>query len=396
MNRLENLGISVLGRIAHVGRLTVTLPDGRVRRVGTGVPAAELRLADYSPLRDIVRTGLMGFAEAYMDGRVDTPCLPDLLSWGADNQKAWFEHPLANISLPVRKLWQRIRPERRHPRVTTMNDHYNLGNDFYEAWLDETMTYSSARFLNSDKDLADAQRNKYRTIADLAGLEPGMRVLEIGCGWGGFAEYAATERGCSVTAITLSTEQADYARKRIDQRGLGDMVDVRVQDFREVQERYDTVVSIEMIESIDETQWPSLFSTIKRALRPGGRAVMQIITIRDAEWERYRSRADFIQQYIFPGGQLPAPKVLRRLARQTNLDVQKIETFGMDYASTLAAWRERFETAWPRLSRDHHLDERFHRMWELYLALCEVGFRLGRINVEQWVFSGESIPGTSP
>ncbi|MFZ0493050.1 MAG: cyclopropane-fatty-acyl-phospholipid synthase family protein, partial [Acidimicrobiia bacterium] len=280
MNRLENLGISVLGRIAHVGRLTVTLPDGRVRRVGTGVPAGELRLADYSPLRDIVRTGLMGFAEAYMDGRVDTPCLPDLLSWGADNQKAWFEHPLANISLPVRKLWQRIRPERRHPRVTTMNDHYNLGNDFYEAWLDETMTYSSARFLNSDQDLADAQRNKYRTIADLAGLEPGMRVLEIGCGWGGFAEYAATERGCSVTAITLSTEQADYARKRIDQRGLGDMVDVRVQDFREVQERYDTVVSIEMIESIDETQWPSLFSTIKRALRPGGRAVMQIITIR--------------------------------------------------------------------------------------------------------------------
>jgi cyclopropane-fatty-acyl-phospholipid synthase len=392
MKRLEDLGMSFLGRIARVGRLTVTLPDGGVRRVGTGTPAAELHLTAYSPLRDILQRGLTGFAEAYMDGRVDTPSLPDLLRWGAANQKAWFEHPMAKMTLPLRRLWQRIRPERRHSRVTTMNDHYNLGNDFYEAWLDESMTYSSARFQNPDQDLADAQRNKYRIIADLAGLEPGARVLEIGCGWGGFAEYAAAERGCRVTAITLSTEQADYARKRIESRGLTDKVEVRVQDFREVRDRYDAVVSIEMIESVDETQWPPLFATIERALEPGGLAVMQIITIQDAEWERYRSRADFIQQYIFPGGQLPAPKVLRLLAKEAHLDVEKIETFGRDYARTLAIWLERFESAWPRLARDHHLDERFHRMWELYLALCETGFRLGRINVEQWVFSAESTP----
>ena len=395
MNQLENLGVSVLGRIARAGSLTVTLPDGKVRRVGTGTPAAELSLADYSPLQDILRTGVMGFADAYMDGRVDTPSLQDLLRWGVNNQEAWFEHPLARMTVPVRKLWQRIRPERRHPRVTTMNDHYNLGNDFYKAWLDETMTYSSARFQTIDKDIADAQRNKYRTIADLADLQPGAHVLEIGCGWGGFAEYAATERGCTVTAITLSTEQAGYARERIQQRGLADVVDIRVQDFREVQGRYDAVVSIEMIESIDETQWPSLFATIRNALEPGGLAVMQIITIQDDEWERYRSRADFIQQYIFPGGQLPAPKVLRRLAKQVNLGVEKIETFGQDYARTLATWLERFESAWPRLAREHHLDERFHRMWELYLALCEVGFRMGRINVEQWVFTKESTPGAT-
>lgn len=391
MNWLENPTFFVLGRIVGVGSLDVTLPDGRVRRVGKGTPTATLRLIDYSPIRDVLRKGLTGFAEAYMDGRVDTPSLPDLLRWGSDNQQAWFEHPLAKLTLPVRKAWQRIRPERRHPRVTTMNDHYNLGNDFYEAWLDRTMTYSSARFQNPDQDLADAQRNKYEIIADLAGLHSGAHVLEIGCGWGGFAEYAAVERGCDVTAITLSTEQAAYAERKLE----GLPVDVRVQDFRDVDGQYDAVVSIEMIESIDETQWPDLFTAIRKALKPGGRAVMQAITIQDSEWDRYRSRADFIQQYIFPGGQLPAPKVLRRLARGVDLNVWKIETFGQDYARTLTTWLNRFEKEWPRLSQDHQLDERFHRMWQLYLGLCEAGFRLGRINVEQWVFAWAATEGAS-
>jgi cyclopropane-fatty-acyl-phospholipid synthase len=391
MNWLENPTFFVLGRIAGVGSLDVTLPDGRVRRVGKGTPTATLRLIDYSPIRDVLRKGLTGFAEAYMDGRVDTPSLPDLLRWGSDNQQAWFEHPLAKLTLPLRKAWQRIRPERRHPRVTTMNDHYNLGNDFYEAWLDRTMTYSSARFQNPDQDLADAQRNKYEIIADLAGLHSGAHVLEIGCGWGGFAEYAAVERGCDVTAITLSTEQAAYAERKLE----GLPVDVRVQDFRDVDGQYDAVVSIEMIESIDETQWPDLFTAIRKALKPGGRAVMQAITIQDSEWDRYRSRADFIQQYIFPGGQLPAPKVLRRLARGVDLNVWKIETFGQDYARTLTTWLNRFEKEWPRLSQDHQLDERFHRMWQLYLGLCAAGFRLGRINVEQWVFAQAATEGAS-
>jgi cyclopropane-fatty-acyl-phospholipid synthase len=383
---IEHLGLFILRRIARVGSLTVTLPDGRTRHVGAGAPAAELRMVDYSAVRAILRSGLLGFAEAYMDGKVDTPNLHDLLRWGADNQQAWFEHRLAKLTFPVRRVWQRIRPERRHPRVTTMNDHYNLGNDFYEAWLDESMTYSSARFQSPDQDLHEAQRNKYRIIADLARLGPGGNVLEIGCGWGGFAEYAAAERGCEVTAITLSTEQAAYAKRRVE----GLPVDVRVQDFRDVEGRYDAIVSIEMIESIDETQWRDLFSAMQRCLKPGGVIVMQVITIQDSQWERYRSRADFIRQYIFPGGQLPAPKVLRRLARDVKLDVAKIETFGQDYARTLTTWLDRFESQWPRLSRDHQLDERFHRMWQLYLALCAIGFRLGRINVEQWTLADDA------
>jgi len=362
----ERFGIWVFSRLAREGTLILTLPDGGSRVVGDGAPEADVGIEDYSAVGDILRTGLTGFAEAHMDGRIETSDLSRLISWGMANQVSWFGHPLVRLTVPIRKLWQRIRPERRHPRVRTMNDHYNLGNDFYEEWLDETMTYSSARFLSRDQPLVEAQRNKYRLIADKVGLEPGMHVLEIGCGWGGFAEYAALERGCEVTAITLSEEQADYARKRMSESGLTDRVEIRIDDFRDVDDRYDAVVSIEMIESVDESQWPELFAAIASSMRPGALAAMQVITIDDDEWDRYRSRPDFIQQYIFPGGQLPAPKVLERLADRSGLAVEQVETFGLDYARTLAAWRERFESAWPGLENGHGLDERFRRMWNLY------------------------------
>jgi cyclopropane-fatty-acyl-phospholipid synthase len=387
MRARERLGLGVFSWLAPAGSIQVTLPSGETVSIGHGSPRADVEVTDLSAVADILRTGLTGFAEAHMDGRIETSNLPALLRWGVANQAAWFEHPLTRLTLPLRRLWQRIRPERRHQRVRSMNDHYNLGNEFYEKWLDETMTYSSARFLDPDQPLSGAQMTKYRLIADKAGLAPGMRVLEIGCGWGGFAEYAASERGCEVTAITLSEEQASYAEKRIAERGLADKVEIRLADFRDVTGEFDAVVSIEMIESIDETHWPALFELIADRLKPGARAAMQIITIKDDEWESYRSRADFIQQYIFPGGQIPAPKILKAIAGKARLDVEQIETFGLDYARTLAAWRKRFLEAWPALQVEHGLDERFRRMWELYLALCEAGFRMGRINVEQWVFA---------
>lgn len=387
MKARERLGLRAFSWLAHAGSIQVTLPRGETVTIGHGSLGADVEVTDYSAVADILRTGLTGFAEAHMDGRIETSNLPALLRWGVANQAAWFEHPLTRLTLPLRRLWQRIRPERRHQRVRSMNDHYNLGNEFYEKWLDETMTYSSARFLDPDQPLSEAQMTKYRLIADKAGLTPGVRVLEIGCGWGGFAEYAASERGCEVTAITLSEEQASYAEKRIAERGLADKVEIRLADFRDVTGEFDAVVSIEMIESIDETQWPALFESIADRLKPGARAAMQIITIKDDEWERYRSRADFIQQYIFPGGQIPAPKILKAIAGTARLDVEQIETFGLDYARTLEAWRDRFLEAWPALQVEHGLDERFRRMWELYLTLCEAGFRMGRINVEQWVFA---------
>ncbi len=382
----ERLGIWFLRRLVHAGELRVTTPNATYV-VGSGTPRADITLKESGAVVDAVRKGLLGFSEAYMDDRIDTTDLRGLLLWGTANQRSWFRHPLAVFTDPLRRMWQRIRPERRHPRVVTMNDHYNLSNEFYETWLDGTMTYSSARFAQPEQSLTDAQRNKYRTLADHVGLEPGMRVLEIGCGWGGFAEYAARERGCAVLGITLAEEHARYAEKRMAGAGLAGQVEIRVQDFRDVRGEFDAVVSIEMIESVDETHWPPLFNTIRKRLHPGAKAAMQVITIQDDAWERYRSRADFIQQYIFPGGQLPAPKVLGALAAGHGLEVEQVETFGLDYARTLATWRNRFVAAWPELEDRHELDERFRRMWDLYLTLCEAGFRVGRINVEQWVFA---------
>ena len=385
MKRREKIGLWVFRQMVLAGRLELKTPRG-THVIGDGAPTARLVIHDYSAVRDVLRTGLLGFTEAYMDGRIDTPDLRVLFEWGVRNQRAWFGHPLIKLTYPIRKTWQRIRPEKFHPRVESMNDHYNLGNEFYAAWLDESMTYSSARFAHPDQPLEDAQRNKYRTIADHLGLEPGMRVLEIGCGWGGFAAYAAGERGCEVVGLTLSTEQAAYAEKRMATAGLADRVEIRVQDFRDCAGEYDAIASIEMIESIDESQWPPLFEAIRDRLAPGAKAAMQIITIDDAVWETYRARADFIQQYIFPGGQLPAPKVLRGLVDSVGLQVERVETFGLDYARTLQEWHERFVAVWPALAIDQDLDDRFRRMWDLYLTLCEAGFRMGRINVEQWVF----------
>lgn len=387
MRLTERMILALLSRVFPTGTLVLVLPGGAHASVGQGAPTADLVIEDYSVIREILRSGLIGFSEAYMDRRILTSDLRQLFDWAVQNQDGWLDHPLVKLTVPIRRIWQKVRPERRHPRVKSMNDHYNLGNDFYEAWLDVTMTYSSAKFASPDQPLAEAQRNKYRVIAGHLALEPGMRVLEIGCGWGGFAEYAAGDLGCEVVGITLSVEQGDYARKRMAEAGLADRVDIRIQDFRDVAGEFDAIVSIEMIESVDETHWPALFDTMSARLGRGGRIAMQIITIADSEWERYRSRADFIQQYIFPGGQLPAPKIVRGLAESAGLVVDQVETFGLDYGRTLATWRERFEAAWPELRIRHRLDDRFHRMWDLYLTVCEAGFRMGRIDVEQWTFS---------
>lgn len=387
MTRRERIAVAIFAKMCRVGSLELTLPSGATVLLGAGSPSADIIIRDREALRRILREGLLGFAEGHMSGDIDTSSLDDLVDWGVANQRAWFEHPLSRVSSPLRKLWQKVRPERRHRLVQTMNQHYNLGNDFYAAWLDPSMTYSSARFRYPEESLESAQENKYQAIAESVGLEPGMAVLEIGCGWGGFATYAATNHQVAVAAVTLSEQQAAGARARVAESDLADRVSVEVVDFRDVAGTYDAVVSIEMIESVDETQWPDLFETIAARLRPGGRAGMQVITIGDVYWERYRSSADFIQQYIFPGGQLPAPKILRKLASDAGLEVVKVDTFGPDYARTLSLWKASFRSGWPRLEVEFGLDERFRRMWELYLTLCEAGFRIGRINVEQWVFA---------
>ena len=267
MTPMETIGLWIFRRLIQTGSLRIETPSGRFV-IGRGQPEADIAIRDAGAIVEILREGINGFAEAHMSGRIETTDLDRLVEWGVANQRAWFEHPLARATDPIRRVWQRVRPERRHPRVRTMNAHYNLGNDFYASWLDPTMTYSSARFQRPDQTLEDGQRHKFATMAEHAGLSAGMKVLEIGCGWGGFAEHAASSIGCEVVGVTLSEEHAAYAAKRMANAGIADRVEIRIEDFRRTQGVFDAIVSIEMIESIDESQWPDLFRTIFDRLKP--------------------------------------------------------------------------------------------------------------------------------
>lgn len=374
----DRLALWVMRRVVRAGTLTVTTPSGMVEVIGSGGPVADIVLRRRGAWFRLAAGGNLGFAEAYMDGWIDTSDLRALTSWGVSNQGAWGRADGRRVR-PVHRIWQSFR-HRRHHEVETMADHYDLGNDFYASWLDASMTYSSALFDPPGRSLEEAQAAKYDSIIELADLRPGMRVLEIGTGWGAFAHYAAA-LGCSVVTVTISKEQAEYAEKRIADAGLADLVEVRFEDFRQVAGSFDRVVSIEMIESIDETLWPALFAKMSEVLTTGGRAVLQAITIDDRLFHSYRERRDFIQRYIFPGGQLPSIRVLDDLARRSGFDVDARKSFGGDYATTLAIWNDRFQAAWPALSES--FDERFRRMWSLYLAYCEAGFRSERIDVWQ-------------
>jgi len=248
------------------------------------------------------------------------------------------------------------------------------------------MTYSSALFEDDTADLTAAQTNKYRKLAEAIDLQPGQQVLEIGCGWGGFAEYVAKTFGAKVVGLTISKQQRDFAQKRIQQAGLAERVEIKLQDYRDERARYDRIASIEMIEAVGEKFWPKYFSQLRDRLLPGGLAGIQAITIQDSMFPQYRREVDFIQRYIFPGGMLPSPQILKTLGERFDLPVIREHIFGEDYAKTLATWRNNFRAAWPNLKL-LGFDERFRRLWEYYLAYCEAGFLSGNIDVRQVVFA---------
>ncbi|RMF08849.1 MAG: class I SAM-dependent methyltransferase, partial [Alphaproteobacteria bacterium] len=336
-------------------------------------------------LRRLLLGGSIAFAEGYADADWDSPDLSALLTLLGSN----IDH-INNQSgghwmvALVRRLghW-RNRNTRRGSR-RNIAFHYDLGNDFYSHWLDPSLTYSAALFTRPDMTLTEAQMAKYRRLASALDLSPGQRLLEIGCGWGGFAELVARDYGCHVTAVTLSREQYDYARHRIQQAGLEDKVDIRLQDYRDVEGRFDRVASIEMFEAVGEEHWPTYFEALHNRLAPGGRAGLQIITIDHAHFDYYRRNPDFIQSYIFPGGMLPSTRVLGEMLDQFGLILCDAMTFGPDYARTLGHWREAFENNWPKIEACG-FDQRFRRLWRYYLAYCEAGFTTGRIDVGQYV-----------
>jgi cyclopropane-fatty-acyl-phospholipid synthase len=371
------------------GRLTVVAPDGSSRRFGEAAPGAnpDATLVVHRPgfVYRVLRGGALGFAEAYLDGEVDTPDLEPLLALFLANGDALGERWRGGaFARAARGLYHRLRPNSKRGSRRNIHAHYDLGNAFYAAWLDPSMTYSSALFAAGD-DLEAAQRRKYRRLAERLELGPDRHVLEVGCGWGGFAVTAAGEYGSRVTAVTISEEQYAYARRRIAAAGLDDRVEVRFQDYRDLDGRFDAVASIEMFEAVGEAWWPVYFEKLGDVVRPEGKVGLQVITIDDAYFEDYRRNVDFIQRYIFPGGMLPSPEALATAAAQAGLEARERFTFGLDYARTLRAWAERFAQAWPEIRR-LGFDERFRRLWSYYLAYCEAGFRAGTIDVEQIVF----------
>ncbi len=367
------------------GSITFVLPGGAALRCQGREPGPDGRLVvrDYRFVRRVMASADIGFAEGFMAGEWDTPDLSDLLGAFSQNldhvSRLMAGNPMVRA---INFIAHMLNKNSRDGSRRNIHAHYDLGNAFYSRWLDPTMTYSSARYAKPGQPLSEAQRNKYASLARAIDLRPGSHVLEIGCGWGGFAEYAAKEVGAKVTGITISQAQFDFARKRLFEAGLAEKADIRLIDYRDVEGEFDRVASIEMFEAVGEEYWPTYFGKIRDVLSPGGRAGLQIITIRDELFSQYRRRADFIQKYIFPGGMLPSETRLREETDKAGLEWRDIARFGQNYADTLAEWARRFEGAWDDI-RNLGFDERFRRLWRFYLSYCEAGFRSGRTNVVQ-------------
>lgn len=382
----ERMVEHVLSRI-NGGRVKVTFPSGRAITCGNGgadrVP--DITIRDPRLYRRLLTGGSLGFAEGFIDGEWDSADLPALLRLLAGSIGQIDSHFTTHWLVALgRKFVHRRNANTRNGSRRNIAFHYDLGNDFYGAWLDPSMTYSAALFENPDMDLEAAQAAKYHRLARALDLQPGHRVLEIGCGWGGFAEIAARDYGCHVTAITLSREQHAYAIDRISKAGLSHRVDIRLQDYRDTDGQFDRIASIEMFEAVGEEHWGTYFDVVRDRLRPGGRAGLQVITIDQGSFDDYRGNPDFIQSYIFPGGMLPSPEVLQSRIGDAGLALDHAFTFGADYARTLARWRDHFTARWADVEA-FGFDERFRRLWLYYLAYCEAGFTTGRIDVGHYL-----------
>ena len=341
---------------------------------------ADLSLCSYRAFWRTLRRGPIGFADAYVDGEIESDDLVSLFRFFVDNRMRLHRAGRGRFQVHAEdRSFHRTRANTREGSRANIAAHYDLGNDFYRLWLDPSLTYSSGLYTSPDQTLEDAQSAKYETVLTALDLATGQHVLEIGCGWGAFACRAA-ERGAHVTGLTLSREQQSAAREVASARGLDGRINLRLEDYRDVDGVYDRIVSIEMIEAVGEENWPRYFATLRDRLAPGGTIVLQAITIDEALFDNYRSRADFIQRYIFPGGLLPTHSRIVQHARAAGLDVERLHAFGPSYARTLVAWRQRFQANWPAI-RALGFDERFRRMWNYYLDYCQAGFEHGTVDV---------------
>ncbi|HUO22498.1 MAG TPA: cyclopropane-fatty-acyl-phospholipid synthase family protein [Caulobacteraceae bacterium] len=375
----------LLARNWEFGALEFVLPSGQSLRLHGAEPGPEARLSvrHFRFMRRVFASGAIGFAEGYMAGEWDTPDLAQLLEVFSLNfdrlQQLVDGQPLMRL---VNGLLHSKRRNTRAGSRRNIHAHYDLGEAFYGAWLDPSMTYSSAVFSSPGASLQAAQEAKYAALARSIDITPDHHVLEIGCGWGGFAEHVAGHVGARYTGITISKAQHEYARKRVFEQGLAERAEILLTDYRDVQGRFDRVASIEMFEAVGEAYWPNYFAKVSDVLTPGGMAGLQIITIKDELFSHYRRNTDFIQKYVFPGGMLPSESRLMQEVDQAGLVWRSAARYGEDYARTLAQWADRFQAAW-RAITDLGFDERFRRLWLFYLSYCEAGFRTGRCDVIQ-------------
>ncbi|MDP1539743.1 MAG: cyclopropane-fatty-acyl-phospholipid synthase family protein [Moraxellaceae bacterium] len=384
--------LNMLQRI-QIGTLTVTLPGGGHHCYGGQQPGptAFLEIKSWQACQRILRSGDIGLAEAYRDHEVEIADIPSLLLLAMANEdaiKQAFEGSLIGKATYLFRHFLLNRNTRKGSK-RNIHAHYDLGNDFYRLWLDPGMTYSAAIFANPDVSLEQAQTAKYERILAQLNVSAGDHILEIGCGWGGFAEYAARSRGVRVTGISLSKQQLKWATERVKGTAIESLCEFRFQDYRDVTGQFDAVVSIEMIEAVGQPFWPSYFNKINDVLKPGGMAGIQAITIRDDLFHNYSRSTDFIQQFIFPGGMLLSPEKISQQAEKAKLTITDRYAFGPDYAETLRRWQASFEQKISSISQQG-FDDAFLRIWRFYYTYCEAGFDAGRTDVYQVMMRKET------
>ena len=370
------------------GELYIRFPNGKcVQFISDNPgPIAKIHLHNWKLARKVALGGTIGVAESYMDEDWDSPDVTATLKFFLENRSIYSDVAAQNIITNfIENIRHWFNRNTRSGSQKNIAAHYDLGNDFYSLWLDPSMTYSSAIFEDGANSLESAQDAKYRSLATRMGVTKGSHILEIGSGWGGFAEFIAREFGAKVTGLTISKEQLEYARNRIEKAGFSDLVEFKFQDYRDEFGKYDHVASIEMFEAVGEEYWPTYFGKINDCLKEGGTAGLQIITIRDDSFEQYRKRPDFIQRYIFPGGMLPSPQALAEVTQHEGLKLESERIFALDYARTLKEWRLLFWDKWKEI-RKLGFDQRFKRMWEFYLHYCEAGFSTDSIDVRQMFY----------
>ena len=368
------------------GLLIIHLPDKEKIYIGDEESnlVASLNIHSWKVYYRIVKSGALGFSEAYINNEISSPDISKvifLLSLNRNhNKEIIYGKKFYNYFNYLKHI---LKPNSLSGSKKNISYHYDLGNKFYSKWLDETMTYSAALFDNEKQELVSAQQNKYKNLCKITKIKKGDNILEIGCGWGGFAEYVAKKYHTKVTCITLSKKQAEYAKNRVQKQGLEDLIDINLCDYRDINKQYDKIISIEMFEAVGKKYWPIFFQKLSSNIKDNGIIGMQLISIKDDLYSSYKSNADFIQKYIFPGGFLPSIQALHKVTLPCGLNMNIEKSFGKDYASTLAIWRDNFLSSWDEISKDRIFDMKFKKMWEYYLAYCEAGFLSGSTNFHQ-------------